>query len=204
MTDPNLPLGQRLLGAYDAMPRGERHLADLLLEDVGAIRYFTAGELAARAGVSKATAARLFRRIGYSGFKAAQRDIRAGDSTRKTRNGDSRLENAAELNPSTYLDAEVKHLVRTFELQRSDEIAQAVQMLKRGEKLWVVGFGDDYPLAHFARAMLIKLRPDVGMIPIGGFSILEEFASINPRMSAGRLAAEPMVIHGIRQGRRIE
>ena len=47
--------------------------------------------------------------------------------------------------------------------------------------MWVVGFGDNYPLAHFARALLIKLRSDIRMIPIGGFSVPEEFASIASR-----------------------
>jgi DNA-binding MurR/RpiR family transcriptional regulator len=43
----------------------------------------------------------------------------------------------------------------------------------------VVGFGDDYPLAHVARAFLIRVRPDIRMLPIGGFSVPEEFASIS-------------------------
>ncbi|MGR3781765.1 MAG: MurR/RpiR family transcriptional regulator, partial [Albimonas sp.] len=72
------PIGQRILAAYDDMPRGERRLADLLLEDLGALRHENAGSLAERAGVSKATAARLFRRLGYAGYKAAQREARAG------------------------------------------------------------------------------------------------------------------------------
>lgn len=172
------PLGQRLLAAYDAMPRGERRLADLLLEDLGQVRHGTAGELAERAGVSKATAARLFRRLGYPGFKAAQREMRAGPGSAP---GNAAPEGArpAVPPPSAYLDAEVKHLVRTFELIRADEITEAVRLLRDGEKLWVVGFGEDYPLAHFARALLIKLRPDVRMLPIGGFPIPEEFASIS-------------------------
>ena len=57
--------------------RAERRLADLLLEDLGALRHENAGSLAERAGVSKATAARLFRRLGYAGYKAAQREARA-------------------------------------------------------------------------------------------------------------------------------
>ncbi|MEQ8968335.1 MAG: MurR/RpiR family transcriptional regulator [Azospirillaceae bacterium] len=182
MADRSLPLGQRLLAAYDAMPRGERRLADLLLEDLSALRYHTAGELAARAGVSKATAARLFQRVGYSGFKAAQREIREAGNTAPGGPApplEAAIEGAAGLRASGYLEAEVRHLVRTFELQRSDEIAEAVRLLRQGDKLWVVGFGDDYPLAHFARSMLIKLRPDVRMIPIGGFPIPEEFASIS-------------------------
>jgi DNA-binding MurR/RpiR family transcriptional regulator len=74
----------------------------------------------------------------------------------------------------------VQNLVRTVEQQRSDDISRAIRLLARAEKLWVVGFGDNYPLAHFARALLIKIRPDIRMIPIGGFSVPEEFASISP------------------------
>jgi DNA-binding MurR/RpiR family transcriptional regulator len=175
---PTLHIGQRLLAAYDGMPRGERRLADLLLEDVGMLRVSTAGELAERAGVSKATAARLFRRLGYSGYKAAQREIREGDTQPLSAPADA-LGTAAIPHPGAYLEAEVKNLVRTFELLRADEIGHAVQLLRYAEKPWVVGFGGDYPLAHFARAMLIKLRPDIRMIPIVGFPIPEEFASIS-------------------------
>lgn len=177
---PSGGFGQRLLACYDSMPRGERRLADLLLEDIGVIRYATAGELAERAGVSKATAARLFVRLGYSGYRAAQKDVRDGN----TRTGGDAAQQAGPgtaPDPADYLDAEVKHLVRTFELIRSDEISEAVRLLHEGEKLWVVGFGDDYALAHFVRAQLIKLRPDIRMIPIGGFPIPEEFASITSR-----------------------
>jgi len=61
---------------------------------------------------------------------------------------------------------------------RSDELNLAIQMMARAEKLWIVGFGENYPLAHFARALLIRVKPDIRMIPIGGFSVPEEFASI--------------------------
>jgi DNA-binding MurR/RpiR family transcriptional regulator len=175
---PSMHIGQRLLAAYDSMPRGERRLADLLLEEVGMLRVSTAGELAERAGVSKATAARLFRRLGYSGYKAAQREIRESGIQPLTAAPDA-LGTTAIPHPGAYLEAEVKNLVRTFELLRPDEISHAVQLLRHAEKPWVVGFGGDYPLAHFARAMLIRLRPDIRMIPIVGFPIPEEFASIS-------------------------
>lgn len=59
-----LPLSQRILRHYDEMPRGERRLADLLLENGSAMRQDTATSLAAGAGVSRATAARFFKRLG--------------------------------------------------------------------------------------------------------------------------------------------
>lgn len=180
MTGAAPHLAQRLLQAYDAMPRGERRLADLLLEDVGVVRHFTAADLAAQAGVSKATAARLFRRLGYAGYKQAQRDARAAPAGPGGAAAEAVALPGQALNPGAYLDAEVKHLVRTFELLPADAVSEAVRLLRDGEKLWVVGFGEAYPLAHFARALLIKLRPDIRMIPIGGFPVPEEFASITP------------------------
>ncbi len=170
-------IGQRLLTAYQDLPKTERRLADLLLEDVAVIRRATAGELAAQAGVSRATAARLFHRLGYSGYKAAQRAMREGGQRRQPA-PDTALAPGAAPSPAAYLDAEVKHLVRSFELLNAEDISEAVRLLHVGEKLWVVGFGDDYALAHLARAQLIKLRPDIRMIPIGGFPVPEEFASI--------------------------
>lgn len=182
MGSPRMSLPQRILDAYDELSRSERRLADLLLGDQDPAALRSATELAARARVSKATAARFFRRLGYPGFKAAQREAApegawTGPGPTVPRPGEVAA-GKAEL--SRHLATEVQNLVRTIEGLRSDELAAAVVHLARADKLWVVGFGDDYPLAHLARALLIRVKADIRMIPIGGFPIPEEFASINP------------------------
>lgn len=170
-------IGQRLLAAYADMPRGERRLADLLLEDVEIVRHSTAGELAERAGVSKATAARLFARLGYPGYRAAQRDAREGRALAQAVEAETEAF-SAPLNLSDHLDREVKQLVRTLQLVRSDEVDEAARHLRDGDKLWIAGFGEDYALVHFARSQLIRLRTEIRVIPIAGFPIPDEFASI--------------------------
>lgn len=177
-----MSLPQRILDAYDDLSRNERRLADLLLENQDLVTLHSATELATRARVSKATTARFFQRIGYVGFKAAQREARAGEpwagpGPTVPRPGEVAA-GKAEL--GKHLAADVHNLVRTIEALRSDELNAAIVNLARADKLWVVGFGDNYPLAHFARALLIRVKPDIRMIPIGGFSIPEEFASISP------------------------
>lgn len=177
-----MPLPQRLLEHYGDMPRAERRLADLLLEDVRMMIESSATSLALRAGVSKATAARLFQRLGYPSFKAAQKSLKEQrDAPVPVRYGPG-LGRLTERRPELgqHLQTELQNLVSTVEQQRSDELAQAVRLLARAEKLWVVGFGDNYSLAHFARSQLIKVRSDIRMIPLGGFSVPEEFASITP------------------------
>ena len=175
-----MPLPQRLLEHYGEMPRAERRLADLLLEDIRAVIDNSATTLAQRAGVSKATAARLFQRLGYPSFKAAQRSLKEQRAEPvPVRYGPALSRHAGKrLELGQHLQAELQNLVSTIEQQRSDELAQAVRMLANAEKLWVVGFGDNYSLAHFARSQLIKVRTDIRMIPLGGFSVPEEFASI--------------------------
>ena len=187
-------IGQRLLTVYDELPRGERKLADVLLEDLGAIRHSSAGELAKRSGVSKATASRLFQRLGYTGFRAILREVRTTDFSVPPTRSDNPLGDAP-LSIGAYLEAEIQHLIRTFEVLRPDDLTRAVKLLRDGEKLWVVGFAEDYPSAHFARSLLIKLRPDIRMIPIGGFPIPEEFASITDKdtvlaLGAGRRTSD--------------
>lgn len=181
---PSPPPSQRMLDAYDGFTRGERRLADFLLETPDALAVSSASEIAARAGVSKATAARFFRRLGYASFKVAKRDavgLRGAPARAVVRDAAPGAvgHGPARLDLAQHLAAEVQNLVRSVEQIRSDELAQAAHILARADKLWVVGFGDNYPLAHFARALLIRVRADIRMIPLGGFPIPEEFASIH-------------------------
>lgn len=178
---PGEPLHKRILDHYEDLPRGERRLADLILKNGASVRNEAATDLARAAGVSKATAARFFRRLGYASFKAAQQEVRQQAEASSQALAAASLPGfgAGGISISAHLDNEVQNLIRTVEQQRSDEIATAIKLLLNGDKLWVVGFGDNYPLIHFARAQLIKVRPDIRIIPLSGFSVPEEFASIS-------------------------
>ena len=185
-------LARRILDAYEDMPRGERRLAEQLLESPGDLATHSATELARRAKVSKATAARLFKRLGYSSFRGARQATRAdGALVAAAPRFGARLKDLSEhaVDLSMHLTSEVQNLIRTVETMRAEDLNLAIGALARADKLWVVGFGDNYPLAHFARALLIRIRPDIRMIPIGGFSVPEEFASIT--------AADGMLAFGL-------
>ncbi|MCE7027725.1 MurR/RpiR family transcriptional regulator [Jiella avicenniae] len=170
-------LSQRILDVIDDLTRSERRLAELLLQDPDTLVLLTASELSAKANVSKATTARFFRRLGYPSSKTAQKEARqAIDAPHRRPKLDDRRFVATNI--SQHLATEMQNLVRSVEQMRSDDLSAATTLLARGEKLWIVGFGDNYPLAHFARSLLIRVKPDIRMIPIGGFSVPEEFASI--------------------------
>ena len=70
-------LVQRIRNTYAALPAGERKLAELILEMRGDFAAYSATELASRAGVSKATGARLVRRLGYLDFHEMREQARS-------------------------------------------------------------------------------------------------------------------------------
>jgi len=177
-----LSVSQRMLEAYDDFTRGERRIADLLLGDPDVLVLKSATEISAQVGVSQATTARFFQRLGYPSFKAAQKTAKLGTEAVKTPRLPAGLveRKVGRSQLAEHLANDVQNLVRSIEALRSDEVEQAIVSLARADKLWVVGFGDNYPLAHFARSLLIRIKADIRMIPIGGFSVPEEFASIQP------------------------
>lgn len=171
-------LSQRILEHYDDLTRSERRLADHLLQNADLLLLLSASDLSDRAGVSKATTARFFQRMGYPSFKTAQKQAREPTSGPSPEAERIQRFATSRTNISDHLAQDMQNLVRTVEQLRLDELALAIQTMAQAEKLWVVGFGDNYPLAHFARSQLIRVKPDIRMIPIGGFPIPEEFASI--------------------------
>ncbi len=174
-----VPLAQRILHEYDSLTRSERRLADHILASPGCLHASNAAELSDAVGISKATIARFLQRLGYGGLRAARQSGRTDGAGTKSRPPAGGAGARGSLTLASHLASEVQNLVRSTEALPSDLIASTVQALARADKLWVVGFGDNYPLAHFARALLIRVRPDIRMIPIGGFSVPEEFASIS-------------------------
>ena len=179
-------LSERILEIFDDLTRAERLLAEHFLENPNSISLHTAQEISRLAGVSKATTARFFQRLGFPSFKTAQRMSRAEEpSTERGKRifSDPVQQRSGRGDLAGHLASDVQNLIRTFECIRSDDLNSAALSLVRAEKLWVIGFGDNYPLAHFARAQLIKIKPDIRMIPIGGFSVPEEFASITTQDS---------------------
>ena len=173
-------LSERILEIFDDFTRSERMLAEHFLENPQSISLNTAQEISKQAGVSKATTARFFSRLGFPSFKTAQRMARDQDGNREhnKRVFSKSVESSGRGILANHLASDVQNLIRTFETVRSDDLETAARSLARADKLWVIGFGDNYPLAHFARAQLIKIKPDIRMIPLGGFSVPEEFASI--------------------------
>lgn len=168
---------------HEELSPSERRLADLLLDRADDLLTYSATELAAMAGVSKATAARLFRSLGYADFN----EVRL--QAREERNLAPPFEAAAparraqgrEHSIAAHLQAESEHLTRTFESLRSDTLLAAANLLAKAPHVWLLGIGADEGLLRFVRPALARARPDVHLLGTQGGTWAEDLAMTGPR-----------------------
>jgi len=179
-SDP--PVDVRILDLYDRLSATERRLADTVLACQGDLASYSATELAGRAGVSKATAARFFRRLGYRDFTEARLQARSQRGW-----GSPLFQLAGVSDPARkagnfglHLTQDLQNITRTLEGLRSDAVGEAIDRLSQAPHLWVAGFRNSYALAHYARGLLIQVKPDVRLLPVGGQSLAEDLASVEP------------------------
>jgi DNA-binding MurR/RpiR family transcriptional regulator len=171
------PLVHRIRENYDALPLGERKLAELFLEMRGDFAAYSATELAARARVSKATAARLVRRLGYTNFQEMRQQAR-----NRHHNGSplAELSNMRGLEGTLaqHLEHDIASLNRTSETIPAHHAQAAVNILAHAERVTVVGFRNSYPLAFYARELLVQVRSQVSLLPVAGQTLSEELSDL--------------------------
>ncbi|MQT14277.1 MurR/RpiR family transcriptional regulator [Segnochrobactrum spirostomi] len=176
-------LSLRIQERFEDLSPSERKLAALLLEHHADILTYSATEMADLAGVSKATAARLFRSLGYADFNEVRQQARE----ERNRTAPFQALPSAEIVPlgarsiGAHIQAEIAALTRTFEDLRSDRLTAAAELVADAPKLWTLGLGAEEGLARLARTHFSRMRPNVHQLAAdpGGWG--EVLAMTGPR-----------------------
>src|SRR5258707_14357228 len=107
-------LALRIQERFDQLPPSEQKIATVLLDHSDDILTYSATELAALSGVSKATAVRFFRRLGYRDFNEVRLQAREERNRTPPMSGTTaaikRPEGAATI--SEHLQLEIANLTR--------------------------------------------------------------------------------------------
>ncbi len=172
----------RIRNHYQDLPPSERKLADLILDFPGDMASYTATELAQLAGVSKAAATRLFRRLGYESFEQARR------LTRENQNWGSplyMLSQESEIDiPDSYLrrqmEQELSNMTRTFEALDPRKIERIGKSLVEANRIWLLGFRHSHFLADYARWQFLQVRGDVQLLISEASTLAEQMVDFKP------------------------
>lgn len=183
-SDRDEPLDAQLRRLYPSLSGAERQLADVLLAQRDAVAAYSATELAQMAQVSKASAARFFRRLGFVDFNAFRTRVRAEVIPQAPLHRLSppagrgkRLDLGQRLQAHAAADAAcLARLEATLDLTALDA---AIDRLIRGKRIWVLGYRNAHTVAFYAQALLHQLRPHVRLLDDGSGRETEWLADID-------------------------
>lgn len=153
-------LHDRILELHDQFTESERRLAEVTLACLANLATYTGSELAERAGVSKATASRFFRRLGYENFNEIRALIREQgehgsplhELTSTSTQGKSRGKTDDAL--ARHVANDLQNLSRTFEQLDPADVKRTVTLFAKSRRICVAGFRNGRVLAQYAWALL--------------------------------------------------
>jgi DNA-binding MurR/RpiR family transcriptional regulator len=177
---PSSSLEGRIKARYDAMSAVEQKLSDVILASPGQLAMQTATELAASAGVSKATATRFFRGLGYASYEEARRDARdslnGGSPLYRQERGNT--ENTADDLIQHHMDQEIANVYQTYQSLDRAELLEAASAIAGARRVVLLGFRHSQTIAHMFRRNLIQVRGDILLLPAAGDSLGEYLAAL--------------------------
>lgn len=166
----------RIAALFDELTESEKRLAEVVLEAANDLSAFTAGELATRAGVSAATAARFFRRLGYESYGDLRRSVRAARTW-----GSPLYELSSAQEPADFarhIAQDIENLQRLVTELPASLLAEAIELLLSAKRLHMIGFRNSAALAAYARGLFVHVKPDVRLLPLAGQTLAEDLVGL--------------------------
>jgi DNA-binding MurR/RpiR family transcriptional regulator len=183
----------RIQERYQRLTAGEQKLARLIMDGQDDTLTHSATELAERAGVSKATAARFFQHLGYADFNEVK--LQAREERNRTEPYGLSVGASEQIalgkTVGTHLDLELKNLTKTFEELRSDRVREAAEVINEAPRLWVLALGAEEGFARYARLLFARMRPQVMILGINQGSWAEDLAMTGPKDAVLLLTLPP-------------
>ncbi|MEM6741114.1 MAG: MurR/RpiR family transcriptional regulator [Pseudomonadota bacterium] len=176
-----------------ALTTSERKIAEVIEGNQMVVETHTATELAAMAGVSKATTARFFRTLGYADFEEVRLQAREERNRREpyVDHSPARAPLASGRSIADHLELELSNLTRTFEELRSDVLPRVASVLGDAPQVWFAGFGAEDGAARIGRALFSRMRHDVRLLTGASQDWAAELAATGPRDVLVLLTFEP-------------
>ena len=173
----------RIQERINRLTSSEQKLAEVILETPTLIETHTATELAKLAKVSKATAARFFRTLGYTDFEEVKLQAREERNRTQPYSYSATASKKMVLGRTIgeQLTLELNNLMRTFEEMESNTLQTASRLIEDAPRVWFLGLGADSWFARYGQAMFSRLRHNVHLLGLNNGTLAEELAMAGPR-----------------------
>ncbi len=173
----------RINDTYSTMSKGQKLIANYIIDFYDKAVFYTAAKLAQVVGVSESTVVRFATHIGYSGYPQFVKGLEDLISSKLDAADDKKeiplLTDEDEL-LSKVLQADIKRLTNTLENVDKEAFDKAVDMITTARKIYIIGIRSCNSLASFLAFYLRMICNDVFLIDTNNSSeIFEQMLNIS-------------------------
>jgi len=162
LIDPAKSVLGSIRAQLPSLPRGDRKVAEKILEDPSGVIHLTVGELAQRAGTAESTVVRCSRKLGYRGYQDLKIHL-----ARETADGHSNVAMTLSSDASSFdalrtvLAIEAEVLADISSSIDRDSFERAVDYLHDAGRILLIGFGSSSIVCQEAEHRLLSIGLDV-------------------------------------------
>ncbi|MGN0361884.1 MAG: MurR/RpiR family transcriptional regulator [Bilifractor sp.] len=175
-------LSTRISRHYPRMSKGQKRLADYVMDHYEKAAFMTAAELGRQARVSESTTVRFATLLGYQGFPEFHQTLE--ELVRNRLNSIQRMEVTYERIPQekildTVLTSDIEKIKLTQEHMDRKAFHQAIETILTAKSIYVMGLRSCAPLAAFLAFYLNEIFDNVHLVNSTGSSeVFEQLVRI--------------------------
>lgn len=191
----------RINSKYPSFSKGQKFIADYIVENYDKAAFVTASKMGRTVGVSESTVVRFAYALGYDGYPELQRALQEMIRNRLT--AVQRIQLTSDLEPDNVLDtvlkSDINNIRSTIESVDKAAFNDVLNVMTNAKRIYVVGIKSAAPLAQFLVHYLNFIFDDVTLINGVQSDIFESMLRINendicigisfPRYSTGAVEA---------------
>ena len=175
-------ISQRIRNSYSSFSKGQKKIANAILNDYDKAAYMTAAKLGIMVGVSESTVVRFANELGFDGYSEFQRAVQELVRTKLTPN--QRIEVTKQRLGSgdileNVMESDINKIRYTLDRIDRDTFYQSVDAILSAKNIYVMGARSTEPLALVLKYNLSLIFDNVKFIqPTSTAEVFEQMFSI--------------------------
>ena len=175
-------ISQRILSTYPTFSKGQKKLANVIVNDYDKAAYMTAAKLGRLVGVSESTVVRFATQLGYDGYGELQKAVQELVKSKLTPN--QRIEitkkrfgkgNVVE----SVMESDIAKIRYTLENMNIDSFHKSIDAILEAKTIYIIGARSTEPIARLLSYNLSLIFDNVKFInPTSTAEVFEQMFSI--------------------------
>lgn len=182
MSEEYRDLLNRIQVRFKKLSKGQKRIADYILNNYDKVAFMTAASLGDAVEVSESTVVRFANALGYGGYPKLQKALQESIKTKLTTVQRFEMSKEIESNTDLYkkvMSQDIENVQRTIDEIDINNLKNIANHIHKAKKVYVLGLRSSSVLAQYLAFYLNFAIDRVQVIPVGALDSFDQIINLN-------------------------